>query len=920
MMRGLWFAVAVGWMGTVGAAAADPGLVDAAVLSDGVPHLVSSADPRGGNDDRGHYVRQAGNTAVLLDARGPGVVTRIWSANPQGTLRLYFDGEAQPRWEVPFAELGRATGQAPRVAPYVSSAGGGVACTSPLPFAKSLRITGEGVEQLYYQINYLTLPAVPGGRSFRPGDRAPQRAVPVTRAVHRRCAVPAGGSAVLWQASGPGCVRELRLRLGGSPTYAELLALRLQMRFEGGPLTVDVPWLDFFACGLGAVSYESAALSVNAAGDYRCRWPLPFRRSAEVRLLNTGRRALAVEVSAAVSDAVGPRDGTFQATCVESLTKLGQPHRLADLRGRGTLVGAAVTLAGQADLKYLEGDETLTVDGQRLVGTGTEDWFDGAWYFRHGAYADRAAGATWLPGEKRAVQAYRWYLDGGVPFRQRLTLDLEHGEQNSAPGCRYRSVVYWYAASPVAVTAPAPARAATVAAPAALVAFAGDPARSGGDGCTVRRVARPGLPRPALAAAALQVVGRGTARLPVDVAAAGRYRVTLIGAGGGPELQVQGSLDGAQPRTLAPVGPGWAVGEANLSKGATTLVLTLRGGTAPVYLEGLELHPVGRVKGALEAEALPLQALGSGAQLEQRLYELGPTTVRATGVVGGAWPTEPCLSGGGAAVANLGGSVGTLVVPLDVPETADYGLVVSFLKGPEYGGVRAHLDGKPLLAGGLNLGAKVPTVGDWTPLGVHRLKQGRHRLTLTALTNEKSGFRVGIDWVMLQRANRGHEAEWLGRGDAAALGAVVKHRFGAEPRWSGGAYLRCPLGRVGATSTLRLWAPRSGRYRVTIRQAQLPTGGSFTVQLGRQTMTLDSAAPGERPGMGARCEATLDKGPNPVVLQLLSTGPGGGDAGLDVIGLEWLGLSADAVMRPLVIGLLVVGLLYGLLGRGRRRR
>src|SRR5438105_1368018 len=52
------------------------------------------------NGDYGQYVRvehrQGRDEYVMADLKGPGAVVRIWSANPQGTLRIYVDGNQLP--------------------------------------------------------------------------------------------------------------------------------------------------------------------------------------------------------------------------------------------------------------------------------------------------------------------------------------------------------------------------------------------------------------------------------------------------------------------------------------------------------------------------------------------------------------------------------------------------------------------------------------------------------------------------------------------------------------------------------------------------------------------------------------------------------------------------------------------------------
>ena len=52
------------------------------------------------NRDRGQYLRTETNAGrqefVMMDVDGPGAIVRIWSANPEGTLRVYLDGSDRP--------------------------------------------------------------------------------------------------------------------------------------------------------------------------------------------------------------------------------------------------------------------------------------------------------------------------------------------------------------------------------------------------------------------------------------------------------------------------------------------------------------------------------------------------------------------------------------------------------------------------------------------------------------------------------------------------------------------------------------------------------------------------------------------------------------------------------------------------------
>ena len=116
------------------------------------------------NWDAGKYLRvetrEGRKERVMADLKGPGAVVRIWSANPAGVMRFYFDGEANPRLMAPAGDLlsGKVKPFGDPFA-YVSSAGWNL--YYPLPYAKSLKITvddtdGDKSAGMYYHVGYRT--------------------------------------------------------------------------------------------------------------------------------------------------------------------------------------------------------------------------------------------------------------------------------------------------------------------------------------------------------------------------------------------------------------------------------------------------------------------------------------------------------------------------------------------------------------------------------------------------------------------------------------------------------------------------------------------------------------------------------------------------------------------------------------------
>ncbi|MBI2300988.1 MAG: DUF2961 domain-containing protein [Armatimonadetes bacterium] len=868
----------------------------------GWARLASSTDPAGGNADRGWYQRREGAAAVLLDTQGPGMLTRIWSANPQGTLAIYFDGEAKPRVKLPFDRLAHETASTPTLPGFVSSAGGGVSCWFPMPYQRSVKVTVEGAEQLYYQVDYTTWPDRVKVKTFTPGAWQASGGMDWGEPAATRVTVPPGASRTLFDLQGPATIRRLVLSL--SPTaYDALRPLVLRMRWDGAAPSVDVPLLDFFASGFGAAQYLSAPMAVAEWGFFTLDFPLPFAARGVGELVNRGGATVTAEATTYATRGRRDSDGYLHAAYRASTTVAGRPHRVAEVRGAGQYVGTAVALAGDADLKFLEGDEQIQVDDKlKLCGTGTEDYFDGAWYFRNGPYADIFAGAPLLAARDTRVAAYRWHVADCIPFRRHLVVDLEHGGRNDAPGALYRTVGYWYGATPQAVPAATP--------PARPGAFSdggpGDTFVEGetlkdqakGDAVQVNVVDDRDAPLPASGGKLLRVrfgsPKGGSVGLPFELSESGCYEVTLHLAAGGPTFQVEADVDGhalPAPVVQASLGePELLLGRGRVEAGKHVLTVAAKafaGGKADGVLgiDYLTFRPIGKVKGVLEAEGLSTKAAGRDtAVVVQTDQDLPAGAVRSGALVGGAVPGEAMWSGG-AQVRFTPGQVGdTLTLTFPVRDDGDYGLSSSFTRGPEYGSCEVLLDGE-LLLGGADAEAdnqSTDEIGARTPLGTHRLKAGNHTLTLRAAATKAGQVRpVGLDSLVVAPTTGGQEAELM---RTAYHGAVTELRFGAEPRWSGGAFVRVPDAGGQAGGGYLFEAPRTGRYELTVKEARVPGGGAFDVALnGRPAGKIECSGQAEALGQGVTFTARLHRGRNRLSFK------GSGDLALDVVSLEYVG-------------------------------
>jgi len=954
-------------------------------LRDAKCFQASSHDPTGGNDDQGHFVARHGGTAVLADIAGPGCLYRIWSANPGGQVKIYFDGEKTPRVDAPFREF--LAGQIEPFGSLCGNEGGGGYCYYPFPFRQGCRVEVENAPPLYYQVTYHTFPDAAGFPTFSRDAKPPLRAegqgpsaespdpllsalgsvpydvqqalqsargpsssrpLPGRRRAFQGTLAP-GQAWTLADLSGAGIVRRFQLD-ASTLNYRLLRELDLRLAWDGEPTpSVLAPVGDFFTCGWGLMTSFSSLPMRNLGSEMECDFPMPFANGARFELVNRSDRAVQVAGHLLVDElkAASASLGRFHAQFRQATTEAGKPYVLVEAQGRGHYVGCTMTMIGDSDLKFLEGDERIFVDGETapsLAGTGTEDYFNGGWYFLHGPFQTPFAGAPRLCAGKTQVVAYRWQVSDCVPFTKSLRVEMEHGGQNDAPGGRYRSVAYWYQTEPHAPFPPLPPpepmpayREPDVTEGESLVQGvgpAGTEARveedralpqpaSGGQYLSLRR-SEPPAQAPAL-----------TLSLPAREG--GVYDVWaqwVLGPEGGRfHCELGGKPLG---RWFYSYSPFPHVKRVRLGR------VRLRGGSLPfslvaeppepgeelpftprcaLGLDYLQFVPVARVKGALEAEELQILSASPPEAVRVEDWENRDAKVPlqpSPRVVGGGPAGAAEWSGAAQLLFNARQPGDTVTLALPVRLEGQYELVASFTRGPAYGRVRLLLDGKPL-GGEMDTYAESLFVRDRLGLGVTPpLTAGDHPLTVEVVGKNEaaSGYQVGLDYVLLKAVAGGYEAENLFVIEASDP-VVIKERFGAEPRWRAGAYLRLEADAVGDFLTLGLPVSTSGLYQLALSLARAGTGGQFQAEIHGRPLgePVDNYSEVETTGSATLGEIRLRRGTWPLTLKVTGQNPAstGFDLALDQVeltllkkqgnGLGWLLAGAVAV------GLLLLGLL-----------
>ena len=351
------------------------------------------------NNDRGQYLRTEENGGrtewVMMDAAGPGAVVRIWSANPQGTLRVYLDGASTPVIEAPMTDL--LGGKWKVATPLSAQRSRGWNLYLPLPYAAHCKITSDNGE-FYYQVNYRTYEAGTTVRSFSIEDLEAARVLlghvqeqlvfadtPYPQQ-WKSATVAAGAEHLVELPSGtPSCIKDFTVLLERADMDQALRQTVVRMRFDGEE-TVWCPVGDFFNSGAGVNIQNDWWRTVRKDGSMACRWVMPYRQSAEVRFLNLGNSPVIVRYGLNVGAWTwDDRSMHFHARWHQENPIHTQPRQdwnYVEVRGKGVYVGDNLAVANPVETWWGEGDEKIYVDGEDFpshFGTGTEDYYGYAW-------------------------------------------------------------------------------------------------------------------------------------------------------------------------------------------------------------------------------------------------------------------------------------------------------------------------------------------------------------------------------------------------------------------------------------------------------------------------------------------------------------------------------------------------------------
>lgn len=298
--------------------------------------------------------------------------------------------------------------------------------------------------------------------------------------------IKAGETRVLAEIDGPGIINHIWLTVTDK-TEADFFVLRdlvLRMYWDGeeNP-SVETPLGDFFCNGFarGAL-VNSLPIVVNPTRGMNSYFSMPFRKKAKITIESQHQIDIPVffyQIDYSLPSELPAEAAYFHAQWRrEKTTELQQDYVILDnVSGKGQYIGTYLALTtlerywwGEGELKfYLDDDQKYPT----ICGTGTEDYFGGAWSFAsqengktventystpylgypYYSKTDKLASSLYYNDDCPPMRGfYRWHILDPIRFQKNIRVTMQQiGVSNKGLFERQddvATVAYWYQTEP----------------------------------------------------------------------------------------------------------------------------------------------------------------------------------------------------------------------------------------------------------------------------------------------------------------------------------------------------------------------------------------------------------------------------------------------------------------------------------------
>ncbi len=285
--------------------------------------------------------------------------------------------------------------------------------------------------------------------------------------------IPGNTTVTLADIAGPGAIQHIWLTV--DPRAWRRLVLRMVWDDEPTP-SVETPLGDFFCNGwCQRCNINSLPIAVNPAGGFNSYWEMPFRKHARITVENLSPdpvHGFYYQVTYTLTE-VPPERAYLHGQFRRSNPLMGGVHTLLEgVHGQGHYVGTYLAWGSNSNGWWGEGEMKFYLDGDTgwptICGTGTEDYFGGAWGFEYpqGQYGTFSTPFLGFPQlikpdglniSQQRFGLYRWHVMDPIRYQQDLRVTIQALGWRSALEGKGRylplqddiaSTVFWYQAEP----------------------------------------------------------------------------------------------------------------------------------------------------------------------------------------------------------------------------------------------------------------------------------------------------------------------------------------------------------------------------------------------------------------------------------------------------------------------------------------
>jgi hypothetical protein len=291
--------------------------------------------------------------------------------------------------------------------------------------------------------------------------------------------VTPGQTLTILDVDGPGRISHIWFTLNSPESYhLKRIVIRMYWDGESTP-SVETPIGDFFGLGNGQYYlWSSPVLSVGNDRSMNSYFQLPYAKHARITITNEGKQALtSLYWNIDYRQETKPlpagtlyfhaqyRQAQPNHGWITDWYSNGDPqvnyrrnqdgkdnYVWCETQGQGQFIGVTMSVFQNQDGWWGEGNDKFDIDGggaaSSIIGTGSEDYFLGAWDFvspqSFPLHGSPVVGPE-LAGSRSSV--YRFHLDAPITFKKTLKASIEHGHAN-ARSDNFYSVAYWYQTEP----------------------------------------------------------------------------------------------------------------------------------------------------------------------------------------------------------------------------------------------------------------------------------------------------------------------------------------------------------------------------------------------------------------------------------------------------------------------------------------